>query len=183
MPSASSSLAFMGVLVALYALYVEHRKGEDSSYEALCDISETASCSRVLMSAYGHILSKWGLVATGSALDLPNPVLGLAFYGMVLLRGALRLPRLAVLGASAASLAFSLYLAYILATVLKDLCIVCVSSYVVNLLIFIVEARGALKEAAVGAKSARGAAAGGGGAPASASAAARSARKGAKRAD
>jgi vitamin-K-epoxide reductase (warfarin-sensitive) len=133
----------LGIAVALYALYVEHRNaqaaaaGED--YEALCDIKGVGSCSQVLMSEYGHILSKWKLVPAGSALDLPNPVLGIAYYLLVLLWPQ-HLSRGAVVAAAAtASLAFSAYLASILAFELKDFCMVCVASYVVNACIFALE--------------------------------------------
>lgn len=39
-----------GVAVSVYALRVELKKEDDEDYEALCDISEHASCSRVLSS-------------------------------------------------------------------------------------------------------------------------------------
>ncbi len=131
----------LGILVAAYALYVEHKKYEEehggAAFEAFCDTAQMGSCSAVLTSEYSHILSHWGLAAPGSALDLPNPVLGMFFYALVLLWPfADRRP---VLLASAASLAFSGYLAYVLATVLRDFCIVCVTSYAINGLIFYLE--------------------------------------------
>ena len=148
------ALPLLGIIVALYALYVEHRKSVDSSYEAMCDIEGVGKCSDVLLSEYGHILSKWGLVAPGSPLDVPNPVLGILYYLLVLLWP---LPsRQPVLAAAALSLAFSAYLAWVLATVLKDFCLVCVTSYVVNAGIFAVEA--CLPVVAPGAKAAEGAA-------------------------
>jgi vitamin-K-epoxide reductase (warfarin-sensitive) len=127
----------LGILVAAYALYVEHKKAQDAEFHAFCDTEQMGSCSAVLTSEYSHILSHWGLAAPGSSLDLPNPVLGMCFYALVLLWPfADRRP---VLLASAASLAFSGYLAYVLATVLRDFCIVCVTSYAVNALIFYLE--------------------------------------------
>ena len=129
----------LGILVSLYALWVEHRKALDDTYEALCDLSEGASCTKVLMSSYGHIFSHFGFVPNGSALDVPNPVLGLCFYSLVLLwpRNYSRLP---VLVASLGSVLFSAYLGYILYAVLKDFCLVCVSSYIINFVILVVEA-------------------------------------------
>jgi vitamin-K-epoxide reductase (warfarin-sensitive) len=127
----------LGVAVALYALYVEYRSAADPDYEALCDISESIKCTKVLMSEYGHILSKWGVVGETSVFNVPNPVLGLCFYLLVLLWPFPQ--RWPVLLASFLSLLFSAYLAYILATVLKDFCLVCVSSYVVNTAILFTE--------------------------------------------
>lgn len=42
----------LGLLVSLYALHVETRKHKDPSYRALCDISNTMNCSRVLTSEW-----------------------------------------------------------------------------------------------------------------------------------
>jgi vitamin-K-epoxide reductase (warfarin-sensitive) len=128
----------LGILVSLYALWVEHRKALDDTYEALCDLSEGASCTKVLMSSYGHIFSHFGLVPNGSALDVPNPVLGLCFYSLVLL-WPWNYTRLPVLVASLGSVLFSAYLGYILYAVLKDFCLVCVSSYIINVVILVVE--------------------------------------------
>jgi vitamin-K-epoxide reductase (warfarin-sensitive) len=134
----SEFFAVLGAAVALYALYIEWRKEMDEGYEALCDTA-SFSCTKVLMSEYGHILSKWGLVAQGSRLDVPNPVLGLGFYGLVLARGALGLPRQLMLAAATGSFLFSLYLAGVLYFVLHDFCVVCVSSYLCNTAIFFFE--------------------------------------------
>lgn len=128
----------LGILVSLYALWVEHRKALDDTYEALCDLSEGASCTKVLMSSYGHIFSHFGLVPNGSFLDVPNPVLGLCFYSLVLL-WPWNNSRLPVLVASLGSVLFSAYLGYILYAVLKDFCLVCVSSYIINAVILVVE--------------------------------------------
>ena len=136
-------LPALGITVALYALWVEYKKACEKAggekFEALCDIKGVGSCSDVLMSEYGHILSKWGLCPAGTAFDVPNPVLGIIFYLLVALWPLA--DRRAVLAASTGSLVFSAYLAYILAVELKDFCIVCVSSYVINLAIFAAELR------------------------------------------
>ena len=152
----STTFALLGVVVALYALYIEHRKSEDEGYEALCD-TESFSCTKVLMSEYGHILSQWGVVKQGSRWDVPNPILGLAFYGLVLLYKPLGLPRARVFAASLGSCLFSLYLAGVLYWVLHDFCVVCVSSYVCNFAIFCFELAAALDADGRGALSVGGA--------------------------
>ena len=146
MPSRSFALtvaACLGVVVSAYALYVESMHGTDG-FVALCDISEHASCSKVLTSEFGHILSFSGLVPSGSLFDVPNALLGLGFYGAVILLHP-ALPAVVLLAAATFSVALSCYLAYILATVLHDFCAVCVCSYIINFVIFAIAARRAMR--------------------------------------
>lgn len=121
--------SLVGIGVTSYALYVEHKmaaaKKEGDEYEALCDFRGDgfqASCTAVLGSTYGHILSHWGVVKPGSALDFSNATLGLIFYLAALFHDQLAFvivnPPLVLVAASAGSLAFSGYLAYILNVVL-----------------------------------------------------------------
>ena len=42
----------LGILLSLYALYVELQKERNPNYVALCDINEQMSCSKVLTSEY-----------------------------------------------------------------------------------------------------------------------------------
>lgn len=137
--------AFLGLLVAAYALYIEYQHEAAAAaglhYTAACDWGPHASCSTALTSKYGKVLSLWGLVPKGSALDVPNAALGSVFYAVVLgfpyWRGAAgaAAPGLLLAG-SVASLAFSLYLAYVLRFILHDFCIVCFSAYCVNTAVF-----------------------------------------------
>lgn len=116
------SASLVGVAVTLYALYVEHAmeaaKKQGEQYEALCDIRSGGvemSCTAVLGSSYGHILSHWGLVRPGSALDYSNATLGLLFYLLTLVHDKVGVVTPAILlAASAGSLLFSAYLAYVL---------------------------------------------------------------------
>ena len=41
-----------GIGVSVYALYVEVTKLHDKEFKAMCDISETMSCSKVFTSKY-----------------------------------------------------------------------------------------------------------------------------------
>jgi vitamin-K-epoxide reductase (warfarin-sensitive) len=96
------------------------------------------SCSRALTGPYGKVLSLWGLVAKGGALDVPNSAIGLCFYLLALAPW----DRLGPAGGDAfmvaalASLAFSAYLAYVLRYILHEFCIICVTSYCINALLF-----------------------------------------------
>lgn len=145
--------SLLGIVVALYALYVELH-ADDPGFEAFCDINEHASCSKVLTSDFSHILSFSGLVAKGSALDVPNALMGVGFYAAVLLHPYV--PALATLAAATFSVGLSCYLAGVLYFVLHDFCVVCVMSYILNFLIFAVAARRATAAAPSAEKRAAG---------------------------
>jgi vitamin-K-epoxide reductase (warfarin-sensitive) len=140
-PALSVASIVAGIIFSGYAVYVEHRTSLDADYEALCDISEKVSCSKVFTSDYGHILSQVGLVSKGSSLDLPNAALGFFFYLVYLVFYRLfrnsKLGQLSLLGMSVLSLMFSAYLSVVLATVLHEFCVVCTSSYVCNFGLFV----------------------------------------------
>ncbi|PFH38046.1 vitamin k epoxide reductase family protein [Besnoitia besnoiti] len=128
--------ASLGVALCLYAMRVEHLASIDSSYRPYCDISSHASCSRVLTSPQSRLLKYLGLATPGSRLDFPNTYLGLAFYTFMLTFPiGRRFCHVLYTLAAAGSMASSLYLAYVLYAILKDFCIVCVSSYVVRVVV------------------------------------------------
>jgi len=125
----------LGILVSVYALYVESRKHKDSSYKAACDLGENMSCSRVLTSSYSK---GFGLVeilfGKEHFLNMPNCILGIVFYTTQLFLGMMSLswvPSVLFI-TSVVSCIGSAYLACILFFVLKDLCLVCTATYVIN---------------------------------------------------
>jgi uncharacterized membrane protein len=140
--------ALLGLIAALLAMYVESEAAAASALgvayvSPLCD-RFGFSCSKVLTSRYAHVLSAWGVVPRGHAMDVSNAAAGAAYYALALALSApasLCLPasaaRSALLFASAGSLAFSAYLAWILKTVLKENCPICISMYVANAAIFV----------------------------------------------
>mmetsp|Transcript_28853 Transcript_28853/g.64520 ORF Transcript_28853/g.64520 Transcript_28853/m.64520 type:complete len:165 (+) Transcript_28853:94-588(+) len=129
-------LASCGIIVALYALHIEAELERDPFYEPACN-TRWGSCSAVFSSEYARPLSKWGLVPSGSALDLSLPVAGIANYGLYLfyptrLGSLLPVPETTMLAISFASVLFSLYLLYVLKFILQDFCIVCTTFHVIN---------------------------------------------------
>ncbi|XP_061667160.1 vitamin K epoxide reductase complex subunit 1 [Syngnathoides biaculeatus] len=128
-------LCVFGLILSVYALHVELSREHDPDYRAMCDLAESVSCSKVFTSRWGR---GFGLVqffvAQDSPLNQPNSVLGIVFYtlqfglGLSLSKNAARF----LVAASWVSMAGSVYLASILAFVLGDFCMVCVSTYVVN---------------------------------------------------
>ncbi|XP_057681503.1 vitamin K epoxide reductase complex subunit 1 [Corythoichthys intestinalis] len=128
-------LCVFGLILSVYALHVELSREHDPAYRAMCDLGESVSCSKVFTSRWGR---GFGLVqffvAQDSPLNQPNSVLGIIFYTLQLGLG-LSLSKKAALFlvlSSWVSVAGSLYLASILAFVLGDFCMVCVSTYLVN---------------------------------------------------
>ena len=54
--SFSNFCCLLGMILSLFAFYVEMRKHQDKSYVALCDINEQVSCSKVFTSKYGNLI-------------------------------------------------------------------------------------------------------------------------------
>eukprot|EP00112_Aurelia_sp_Birch-Aquarium-sp1_P006568 Seg1721.15 transcript_id=Seg1721.15/GoldUCD/mRNA.D3Y31 product="Vitamin K epoxide reductase complex subunit 1-like protein 1" protein_id=Seg1721.15/GoldUCD/D3Y31 len=127
---------FLGIVVSLYALYVEISKFEDNEFRAMCDISEAVSCSKVFTSKYG---TGFGIIAPifgeRSVLNVPNSLYGIAFYLLTMVLGFAKSNQtVAVLLLLSSWLACvgCIYLAYILYFILEDFCVVCVTTYVLN---------------------------------------------------
>lgn len=134
--SKMSVFSTIGLALSLYAVYVEMKKQADSSFEAVCDISETMSCSKVFLSEQGKIWSYLGIIPKDSILDQPNAVYGAVFYILVMILDGMdpsvktANALLMFFGAFGAGL--SAYLAKILIYDLRDTCLVCFGSYVCN---------------------------------------------------
>ncbi|XP_060678297.1 vitamin K epoxide reductase complex subunit 1-like protein 1 [Hemiscyllium ocellatum] len=134
----------LGLALSLYAYHVETSKERDAGYRAMCDLSDSVSCSKVFTSRWGRGFGLLGSVlGHNSVLNQPNSIYGLIFYLLQLLLSLTPSATAAiVLGAtSVTSLAGSLYLAYILVFILHDFCLVCVTTYVLNLLLFVLNYR------------------------------------------
>lgn len=131
----------VGSLLSVYAVYVEYEASQNDSFEALCDISDEVSCSKVFTSEYGKIFSYLGIVPKDSIFDQPNALFGFVFYlAFLLLYLFLHhndFGKLILLGMGVASMILSAYLSYILAEVLHDLCVVCLSTYICNFSLFV----------------------------------------------
>ncbi|OWZ12334.1 putative membrane protein [Phytophthora megakarya] len=129
-----SMLGALGVAVSSYAIHVKNQKQIHEEYVALCD-SDACSCSQVLTSEYSRLLSLWGLVEKNSTLDVSNAHLGVLAYSLFMLYPIVRkMPYHAQFytAVSFCATVVMLYLAYILAFVLRDFCMVCVATYVIT---------------------------------------------------
>lgn len=138
---AGGALILVGIVVALYAIYVEVEASSESDYEALCDISQEVSCTKVLESDFSRMISYLGIVPKDSILDQSNAVYGLLFY---ILEGSVYLlwrksqwGQLSLLWMSAFTMTICAFLSYILCEILHTICLVCYATYLVSALIFI----------------------------------------------
>jgi len=135
-----SNLAFFGLVLSAYAFYVEYKHEHESDdpneepFVALCDIEAiSASCSQVFALPEGKLLSYFGIVQAGSMLDQPNAVLGALYYGTILLTLRKNYPMLKFT-MSCMAMSSSIYLAIVLTT-LKELCILCWTTHILNTLL------------------------------------------------
>lgn len=128
-------ICIVGLLISMYAIYVEYKSEMVENYEATCDINESISCSSVFKSEYGHILSKW--VLKSHDYKISNSKLGLLFYALGVI--ALKLGwTSALLGLSVCGVIMSAYLSYVLFYIIQKVCVLCFGVYVCNMSLFIV---------------------------------------------
>merc|ERR1719230_1142827 len=132
-------VSLIGLLLCFYTLHVEIHSASNPDYKAMCDISEHMSCTKAFNSKHGR---GFGLVepilGEESPLNLPNPVYGIGLYSLMFILsfcgssiGVLKFLTFNAL----ASCVMSVYLAYIL-YLMKDVCVVCMSTYAVNFSLF-----------------------------------------------
>lgn len=132
-----SIFAFLGIVASLYAINVESSASKPK-YKAICDIGDNMSCTRVLTSKYARLAQHHFNLKEDSIFNVPNTYYGLLFYVAVLLYSQFPFTLIPfrehlLLSASSFSILFSFYLAYILYAKLKDLCLVCVTTYFINI--------------------------------------------------
>ncbi|XP_074875007.1 vitamin K epoxide reductase complex subunit 1 [Buteo buteo] len=133
--AARAALCLAGAALSLYSLHVERARARDPSYRAACDLGPAVSCTRVFASRWGRGLGLVEVVAgRDSAANVPNGAIGVVFYLLQGLLGAVpgRVASATLLGTSVASAMASLWLAGVLAFGLRDFCLVCITTYVLN---------------------------------------------------
>ncbi|CAH2048581.1 unnamed protein product, partial [Iphiclides podalirius] len=101
--------AIIGILLSTYALYVEMAAEANPDYKAFCDLSEHASCTRVLTSEFSK---GFGFFWEDSSLEVPNCVYGIVFYCTIIFLSTFERP---------AAVHLQLFLA--LASVLEVVCV------------------------------------------------------------
>ncbi|HYT68810.1 MAG TPA: vitamin K epoxide reductase family protein [Vicinamibacterales bacterium] len=136
-PLARKLLTLFGVLglgASSAATYVHYNLIRNPDYSSFCDINATVSCKAAYLSRYGSIAG------------VPVAVGGVIFFAWVLLMlwgsaGKSRIKDSApayLFAGSTLALAFVLYLAYASFFILKEVCPLCVATYVAVIGVFIV---------------------------------------------
>ena len=126
--------ALLGLGASSAATYVHYNLIFNPDYSSFCDINATVSCKAAYLSRYGSIGG------------VPVAVGGIIFFGWVLLMlwGATGKSRIKdsapayIFAGSTLALAVALYLAYASFFVLKEVCPLCVATYVAVIGLFIV---------------------------------------------
>ncbi|CAM9177171.1 unnamed protein product, partial [Ectocarpus fasciculatus] len=123
-----------GLLLSLYAVEIKRAASGDPDYVPQCDISEEVSCSKVMHSEYGNMLSLLGIVDEGSLWDQTNSLYGAGFYalsGLVSCVDSTTANKTLFL-LSAASMAITVVLAYVMFFRIGAVCVVCLGTYAAN---------------------------------------------------
>ena len=128
------AFSLLGLVASSAATYVHYHLVKNPDYSSFCDINATVSCKSAYLSQYG------------SVAGVPVAVGGLVFFTWVLLllwgsRGKSRIldsaPAYIFVGSTLA-LAAALYLAYASFFVLKEVCPLCVATYVAVIGVFVI---------------------------------------------
>ena len=152
---AHNVFCFIGLILSIYTTYVEYQVHLDPNYKAACDIDVIqASCTKAFSSDYGR--GVFGIASDISDENVnknnfydkdiqdqvkfliahcPNSVLGIFYYLFVYWLGRQwDCPQAAKAGLffSVISLLPTFWLAYVLTVILKDVCVVCISTYCCN---------------------------------------------------
>ena len=117
-------VSILGLLLSVYAFFVEKKIEKLKSYKPLCDISKNISCTKAFGSKYGSLA---GISNSFAGIFFYLIVFLLAFFGQ--LNHILYLAIISVIG--------SVYLVYTQITKIKSFCLVCSGIYLVNLLLLI----------------------------------------------
>ena len=115
--------AIIGVILSIYAYYVEKKHEKNANYKAFCDISDKASCSVAFSSKYGKLIG------------ISNSLLGIIFYLLVIV--LFYTYKEFIIYLAILSILCSIYLAYIQYAKIKNFCLVCTTIYLVNILLLI----------------------------------------------
>ena len=126
--------ALLGLGASAAATYVHYNLIQNPNYASFCDINATVSCKQAYLSRFG------------SVGGVPVAVGGIIFFAWVLLmlwgaRGKSAIKDSApayIFAGSTLALAVTLYLAYASFFILKEVCPLCVATYVAVIGIFII---------------------------------------------
>lgn len=134
-------IGLTGILTCSYALVIKNRLKKNQNYKAMCDINDMASCSHVLTSEYSNMAQKLFDLNENSIFNMSNVHYGLLFYMAIAIYPIypftiIPFREILLFTASSLSILSCFCLAYILYFKLKTLCLICVFTYVINVILF-----------------------------------------------
>ncbi|XP_022916771.1 vitamin K epoxide reductase complex subunit 1-like protein 1 [Onthophagus taurus] len=125
--------SFIGLGLSIYSYFIEQ---QDESYKAYCDISDVISCSKTFKSKYG---TGFGIIedifGENFFLNKPNSLLGIVTYSVLIVLSQLNNKPSTTFHfiCSILSVILSAFLAYMMVFKVKTICVICLSTYVVNI--------------------------------------------------
>ena len=117
-------LAIIGLTISVYGITVERKLAQDMNYKAACDISDTISCTRPMLSEYNKMFG------------ISNSLAAALYYGAVLIAAIINIPLLLMIIVTI-GLVTTLVCAYILYFKVKSVCLICTSLYLINIILAI----------------------------------------------
>ncbi len=121
-------LAVLGLFFSIYSYRLDYLLKKDQNYKPFCDISDRFSCSKPLLSPYNKMFG------------ISNSLLGIFFYLSIIIC-ALLCMKTALFWLSITGCFASAVLFLILVTQIKSFCVVCVSMYIINVLLLVTQLR------------------------------------------
>ena len=121
-------ISSIGFLVCVYGFFIKRNLKLDQGYKAVCDLSDKVSCTKTFLSPWSKLFG------------ISTIYIGMVFYAAMMLFGLSGQVQLVFLGAVSACIA-SLFLAYILYAKIKTFCLVCITTYVVNVILLVLAYR------------------------------------------
>jgi len=127
-------LAIIGILLSIYAYYIERKTRKNKHYHAVCDFNNTVSCTKAFSSKYGH------------TFGVSNSIGGIFFYFLILILVILSIYNIYNLSSiiinsifylTIISMIGSTYLAYASYFKLKNFCMICNAIYIINILLVV----------------------------------------------
>src|SRR5690349_636244 len=103
-----------GFMLSLYAYFVKQAFERDQKYKAVCDLSDVISCTKPLLSPYGALFG------------FSNTMLGMCFYGVMMILAYNESAEFIWYGAVASVIASAIF-AYFLYFKIRSLCLICTS--------------------------------------------------------
>ena len=122
-------LAVVGCLISLYLYVLEKKVRQHPLYKALCDLSDTFSCTKPIKTGYSALV-----------FHISNALIAFFFY-MVLVILAINNATVCIKILAIVSCIVSCYLAYLLIFKVKSLCLLCMTLYCINAMVLMISLR------------------------------------------